>query len=161
MAAKANFGRNGKEQNNGTTARIRPDQAPGATWNRSRRFAYCDYAHVRTDLHQWPTLEEALITFLGEALSRYEALRKRSGHSLLLIGRSHRQSNRGCLGACIGNQAIPVALLIVAHGFTPAFPQAPSPGVDQPKVNAKASTPASRNSISNWRSAMCPGCRIN
>ena len=26
-----------------------------------------------------PTLEEALITFLGEALSRYEALRKRSG----------------------------------------------------------------------------------
>ena len=25
------------------------------------------------------TLEEALITFLGEALSRYEALRKRSG----------------------------------------------------------------------------------
>ncbi len=26
-----------------------------------------------------PTLEEALLTFLGEALSRYEALRKRSG----------------------------------------------------------------------------------
>lgn len=26
-----------------------------------------------------PTLEEALVTFLGEALSRYEALRKRSG----------------------------------------------------------------------------------
>ncbi len=25
------------------------------------------------------TLEEALLTFLGEALSRYEALRKRSG----------------------------------------------------------------------------------
>jgi hypothetical protein len=25
------------------------------------------------------TLEEALVTFLGEALSRYEALRKRSG----------------------------------------------------------------------------------
>jgi hypothetical protein len=30
-----------------------------------------------------PTLEEALITFLGEALSRYEALRKRSGLTLL------------------------------------------------------------------------------
>jgi hypothetical protein len=29
-----------------------------------------------------PTLEEALITFLGEALSRYEALRKRSGLTL-------------------------------------------------------------------------------
>jgi hypothetical protein len=28
------------------------------------------------------TLEEALVTFLGEALSRYEALRKRSGLSL-------------------------------------------------------------------------------
>ena len=28
------------------------------------------------------TLEEALLTFLGEALSRYEALRKRSGLSL-------------------------------------------------------------------------------
>jgi hypothetical protein len=27
------------------------------------------------------TLEEALVTFLGEALSRYEALRKRSGLS--------------------------------------------------------------------------------
>ena len=26
-----------------------------------------------------PTLEEALLTFVGEALSRYEALRKRSG----------------------------------------------------------------------------------
>ena len=26
-----------------------------------------------------PTLEEAVVTFLGEALSRYEALRKRSG----------------------------------------------------------------------------------
>lgn len=26
-----------------------------------------------------PTFEEALITFLGEALSRYEALRKRPG----------------------------------------------------------------------------------
>lgn len=26
-----------------------------------------------------PTLEEALVTFLGETLSRYEALRKRSG----------------------------------------------------------------------------------
>ena len=26
-----------------------------------------------------PTFEEALVTFLGEALSRYEALRKRSG----------------------------------------------------------------------------------
>ena len=26
-----------------------------------------------------PTLEEALLTFLGEALSRYEAMRKRSG----------------------------------------------------------------------------------
>ena len=29
------------------------------------------------------TLEEALVTFLGEALSRYEALRKRSGLTLL------------------------------------------------------------------------------
>jgi hypothetical protein len=29
-----------------------------------------------------PTLEDALITFLGEALSRYEALRKRSGLTL-------------------------------------------------------------------------------
>ena len=29
-----------------------------------------------------PTLEEALLTFLGETLSRYEALRKRSGLSL-------------------------------------------------------------------------------
>jgi hypothetical protein len=28
------------------------------------------------------TLEEALVTFLGEALSRYEALRKRSGLTL-------------------------------------------------------------------------------
>jgi hypothetical protein len=28
-------------------------------------------------------LEEALLTFLGEALSRYEALRKRSGFSSL------------------------------------------------------------------------------
>jgi len=26
-----------------------------------------------------PTLQEAVLTFLGEALSRYEALRKRSG----------------------------------------------------------------------------------
>ena len=26
-----------------------------------------------------PTLEEAVVTFLGETLSRYEALRKRSG----------------------------------------------------------------------------------
>ena len=26
-----------------------------------------------------PTLEEALVTFIGETLSRYEALRKRSG----------------------------------------------------------------------------------
>jgi hypothetical protein len=26
-----------------------------------------------------PTLEDALLTFLGETLSRYEALRKRSG----------------------------------------------------------------------------------
>ena len=26
-----------------------------------------------------PTLEEAVVTFLGEVLSRYEALRKRSG----------------------------------------------------------------------------------
>jgi hypothetical protein len=30
-----------------------------------------------------PTLEEALLTFLGEALSRYEALCKRSGLTLL------------------------------------------------------------------------------
>jgi hypothetical protein len=30
----------------------------------------------------------------------------------------------------------------------------------QPKVNAKASTPASRNAISNCRSAICPGWRI-
>ena len=29
------------------------------------------------------TLEEAVVTFLGEALSRYEALRKRSGLSPL------------------------------------------------------------------------------
>ena len=29
------------------------------------------------------TLEEALLTFLGEALSRYEALRKRSGLTIL------------------------------------------------------------------------------
>jgi hypothetical protein len=28
------------------------------------------------------TLEEAVVTFLGEALSRYEALRKRSGLTL-------------------------------------------------------------------------------
>jgi len=33
--------------------------------------------------------------------------------------------------------------------------------VDQPKVNTKASTPASRNAISNWRSTIGPGCRIN
>src|SRR2546421_2637136 len=33
--------------------------------------------------------------------------------------------------------------------------------VDQPNVNAKASTPASRNSISNCRSAMGFGCRIS
>jgi hypothetical protein len=29
-----------------------------------------------------PTFEEALLTFLGEALSRYEALRKKSGLTL-------------------------------------------------------------------------------
>ena len=29
------------------------------------------------------TLEEAVVTFLGEALSRYEALRKRSGLTIL------------------------------------------------------------------------------
>ena len=29
-----------------------------------------------------PTLEEALITFLGEALSRYEALRQWKAHSM-------------------------------------------------------------------------------
>jgi hypothetical protein len=33
------------------------------------------YAQIYTS---GPTLEEALLTFLGEALSRYEALRKRS-----------------------------------------------------------------------------------
>jgi hypothetical protein len=33
--------------------------------------------------------------------------------------------------------------------------------VNQPNVNAKASTPESRNSISNCRSAMGFGCRIN
>ena len=33
--------------------------------------------------------------------------------------------------------------------------------VDQPNVNAKASTFGARNSISNWRSAMGPGCRIS
>ena len=32
---------------------------------------------------------------------------------------------------------------------------------DQPKVNANASTPTSRNSISSWRSAMGPGWRIS
>jgi hypothetical protein len=32
-----------------------------------------------------PTLEEALLTFLGEALSRYEALRKRRGLTPLLF----------------------------------------------------------------------------
>jgi len=31
----------------------------------------------------------------------------------------------------------------------------------QPKVNANVSTPGSRNSISNSRSAMAPGCRIS
>lgn len=33
--------------------------------------------------------------------------------------------------------------------------------VDQPNVNAKAATPASRNSISNCRLAMGCGCRIS
>src|SRR5437763_15964812 len=42
-----------KGQNNGTTVRIRPGQAPGTTWNRSSRFAYCNHAHVRADLHEW------------------------------------------------------------------------------------------------------------
>jgi hypothetical protein len=32
-----------------------------------------------------PTLEEALITFLGEALSRYEALRKWKAHSMPIV----------------------------------------------------------------------------
>jgi hypothetical protein len=31
----------------------------------------------------------------------------------------------------------------------------------QPNVNEKTSTPASRNSISNWRSRMGAGCRIS
>jgi hypothetical protein len=34
-------------------------------------------------------------------------------------------------------------------------------GHGHPKVNANASTPASRNSISTCRSTMCPGCRIS
>jgi len=34
-------------------------------------------------------------------------------------------------------------------------------GMDQPNVNANASTPGSRNSISSCRSAMGLGCRIN
>lgn len=33
--------------------------------------------------------------------------------------------------------------------------------LDQPNVNAYASAPESRNAISNCRSAMDPGCRIN
>ena len=32
-----------------------------------------------------PTLEEALITFLGEALSRYEALRKRKANTMPIV----------------------------------------------------------------------------
>ena len=47
------------------------------------------------------------------------------------------------------NRVLPAALLIVAHAITPASPQAISAIVDQPKVNTNASTPASRNSISN------------
>jgi hypothetical protein len=34
-------------------------------------------------------------------------------------------------------------------------------GMDQPNVNANASRPGSRNSISNSRSEMGLGCRIN
>ena len=61
-----------------------------ATWNRSRRVAHRNHPHLRADLHQWPPLEEALVTFLGEALSRYEALRKRSGLTPLEFqGRAH------------------------------------------------------------------------
>ena len=74
-----------KGQNNGTTARIRLGQALGATWNRSRRFAYSNHPHLRADYTSGPTLEEALITFLGEALSRYEALRKWKANTMPIV----------------------------------------------------------------------------
>jgi len=75
-------GINKERQNNGTTARIRPGQAPGATWievDVSPTGTSLTYEQIYTS---GPTFEEALITFLGEALSRYEALRKRSGLNL-------------------------------------------------------------------------------
>ncbi len=36
-------------------------------------------------LREVPTLEEALITFLGEALSRYEALRKWKANTMPIV----------------------------------------------------------------------------
>ena len=50
------------------------------------------------------------------------------------------------------------AILIVFIGESPWFD---GYAADQPNVNAKASTPEPRNSISNCRSAMGFGCRIS
>ena len=56
-----------------------------ATWNRSRRFACSNHPHVRADLHQWLHPEEAFITFLGETLSRYEALRTWKANTMPIV----------------------------------------------------------------------------
>jgi hypothetical protein len=53
------------------------------------------------------------------------------------------------------------ASLYAVQANTKAIGTTQAQVVDQPKVNTKASTPASRNSISNCRSAMGFGCRIN
>jgi hypothetical protein len=50
-----------------------------ATGKRDSHFAYCNYACERADLHEWYYSRGGFVTFLGEAFSRYEALRKRSG----------------------------------------------------------------------------------
>ena len=41
------------------------------------------------------------------------------------------------------------------------LPKSPQTRTHQPNVNANASTPASRNSISNVRSTIGPGCLIS
>src|SRR6266705_2752758 len=55
------------------------------------------------------------------------------------------------------HEVIGTATAVYTNSFHFLF----SSAVDQPKVKTNASTPASRNSISNRRSTMCPDCRIS